>query len=57
MKSWKTNLIGSNTDLGAVKINRGIFQGGSLSPLPLTLILRKMKQGYSFGKGKSKLNI
>ena len=57
MKSWKTNLIGSNTDLGAVKINRGIFQGGSLSPLPLTLILRKMKQGYSFGTGKSKLNI
>ena len=48
MKSWKTNLIGSNADLGAVKINRGIFQGGSLSPLPLTLILRKMKQQVKY---------
>ena len=63
MKNWKTNLICSNTDLGAVKINRGIFQGDSMSPLlfavsllPLALVLRKMKQGYSFGKGKSKLN-
>ena len=33
MKNWKTNLICSNTDLGAVKINRGIFQDDSLSPL------------------------
>ena len=59
----KANLICSNTDLGAVKINHAIFQGDSLSPLryvvcllPLTLVLRHMKQGYSFGKGKSKLN-
>ena len=63
MKNWKTNLICSNTELRAMKINRGIFQGDSLSPLlfvvslrSLTLILRKMKQGYSFGKGKSNLN-
>ena len=48
MKNWKTNLICSNTDLGAVKINRGIFQGHSLLPLlfvvsflPLTLVLLK----------------
>ena len=46
-----------------MKINRGIFQGDSLSPLlfvvslrSLTLVLRKIKQGYRFGKGKSKLN-
>ena len=63
MKNWRTNLICSNTDLGAVKINRGIFQGDTLSPLlfvvsllPLKLVLRKMKQGYSFGKGKNNLN-
>ena len=63
MKNWRTNLICSNTDLGAVKISRGIFQGDTLSPLlfvvsllPLKLVLRKMKQGYSFGKGKSNLN-
>ena len=63
MKNWKTNLICSNKDLGAMKINRGIFQGDSLSPLlfvvsllPLAPVLRKMKQGYSFGKEKSKLN-
>ena len=63
MKNWKTNLICSNTELRAMKINRGIFQGDSLSPLlfvvslrSLTLVLRKMKQGYSFGKGKSNLN-
>ena len=33
LENWKTNLICSNTDLGAVKINRGIFQGDSLSPV------------------------
>ena len=26
MKNWKTNLICSNIDLTAVRINRGIFQ-------------------------------
>ena len=30
MKDWKINLICSNIDLGAVKINRRTFQGGSL---------------------------
>ena len=63
MKNWKTNLICSHTDLGAVKISRRIFQGDSFSPLlfavsflPLTLVLRKMKQEHGFGRGKSKLN-
>ena len=63
MEKWKTNLICSNTHLGAVKINCGIFQDESLSLLlfavsllPLTLVLRKMKQRYSISKGKSKLN-
>ena len=40
-----------------------MFQGDSLTPLlfivsllSFTLVLRKMKQEYSFGKRKSKLN-
>ena len=63
MIDWKTELISGDTNLGGVNINRGIFQGDSLSLLlfilsliPLTLVLRRMKQGYSFLKGKSKLN-
>ena len=63
MTGWKTELILGDTNLGRVNINRGIFQGDSLSLLlfilsliPLTLVLRRMKQGYSFLKGKSKLN-
>ena len=49
--------------LGKVNIRWGIFQGYSLSPLlfvvaliPVTIILRTLKQGYSFGKGKERLN-
>ena len=41
-----------------MKTNCGIFQGDSLSPLlfvvsllPLTLVIRKLKQWCSFGKG------
>ena len=63
MKDWKTNLFSGKSPLGAVNINRGNFQGDSLSPLlfvitliPLTLVLRKLKQGYSFGNGKPRLN-
>ena len=63
MIDWKTELISGDTNLAGVNINRGIFQGDSLSLLlfilsliPLTLVLRRMKQGYSFLKGKSKLN-
>ena len=63
MKNFKTNLICSNTDLQTVKINHEILQDDSLPPilfvvslLPLTLVLRKMKQGYYFSKRKSKLN-
>ena len=46
-----------------VEIRRGIFLGGSLSPLlfvlcmvPLSLILRKMKFHYEFGDKKTRLN-
>ena len=47
IKQWNTDLTASNQRLGNVKIERGIFQGDSLSPLlfllvmiPLTLVLR-----------------
>ena len=63
MTDWKTELILGDTNLGRVNINRGIFRGDSLSLLlvilsliPLALVLRQMKQGYSFLKDKSKLN-
>ena len=62
MKNWKTQLAANGADLGTVRIRRGIFQGDSLSPLlfvtsmiPVTIILRSLKQGYSLDK-KSKIN-
>ena len=62
MIDQKTALISGHMNLSEVNINRGIFQGVSLSHLvfiisliPLTLVLRRTKQGYSFQKGKSKL--
>ena len=49
MDLWTLSLTASGEDLGDVEVNRGIFQGGSLSPLlfvlsmfPLSLILRKV---------------
>ena len=60
MKDWKTNLFSGKSPLGAVNINRGTFQGASMlfviTLIPLTLVLRRLKQGYSFGKGKPRLN-
>ena len=62
MKNWKTQLTANGADLGTVQIKRGIFQGDSLSPLlfvtsliPVTIILRSLKQGYSLDK-KTKIN-
>ena len=59
----KTELISADINLGEVTINRCLFPGDSLSTLlfvisliSLTLVLRWMKQRYSFQKGKSKLN-
>ena len=46
-------ICSGNSELGEVEIKRGIFRGGSLSPLvfalaliPLSLILRKIKAAY-----------
>ena len=64
VKNWKTSLICSNTELGAVDINRGIFQGDSLPPLlivlsllTLALVLRKIKLGYSYSKEEQRKGI
>ena len=55
MDEWKTVLTSNGEDLGEVNINRGIFQGDSLSPLlfiivmiPLTVILRRENLGYKW---------
>ena len=63
MEKWKVMLCSGNSELGAVGIKRGIFQGDSLSPLvfvlaliPLSLILRKAKVAYEFLESKEKIN-
>ena len=63
MKAWRVELTCGEHILGEVKINRGIFQGETLSPLlfviemvPLNHILRKSKVGYEFSKVKEKVN-
>ena len=63
MQSWRTVLFSGKKKLGKVNIKRGIFLGDSLSTLlfvvaliPVTIILRTLKQEYSFGKGKESLN-
>ena len=63
MTQWKTELTAGNQVLGEVCIKRGIFQWDSLSPLlsvlaliPLTLMSRKVKAGYSLGNGLPTIN-
>ena len=63
MAKWNTELMVNGEKLGSVKIRRGIFQGDSLSPLlfvlaliPLTFVLRRVKAGYSLGKGRMSIN-
>ena len=63
MPSSRTVLFSGKNVPGKVNISRVIFQGELLSPLlfvvsliPVTIILRTLKQGYSFGKGNERLN-
>ena len=63
MKKWKTELTSRGQQLGVVNIDRGIFQGDSLSPLlfilcmvPISLVLRRSRAGYEWGGREYKIN-
>ena len=63
LELWQTTLVANNQQLGTVKINRGIFQGDSSSPLlfvmaliPLTVVLRSKGMGYRLTKEGPELN-
>ena len=63
IEKWRVMLCAGNSELRDIDINRGIFQGDSLSPLvfvlaliPLSLILRKTKTAYEFSGNKKKVN-
>ena len=63
MEGWKVELTAEGQVLTEVKIQRGIFQGDSLSPLlfvigmmPLNHILRNTKGGYKFARSQEKIN-
>ena len=63
MKNWKLLLTSNGSDLCEVDVNRGIFQGDSLSPLifvicmiPLSLLSRKAKASYEWRGKEFKLN-
>ena len=63
MQILRTVLLSGKNRLEKINKKRGIFQGDFLTPLllvvaliPVTVILRTMKQGNSFGKEKERLN-
>ena len=63
IKNWERELTAAGQTQIEVKIQRGIFQGDSFSPLlfviammPLNYILKKYTGGYKFTKSKEKIN-
>ena len=63
MKTWRVELTAGGRRLAEAKIQSGIFQGDTLSPLlfiiammPLNHILRKCTAGYKFSRSLEKVN-
>ena len=56
-------LLAGKEESGQVNIQRGIFQGECLSPLPfviyllpISIVLRKCRAGYPFERGQEEVN-
>ena len=63
MKMWKTEVTVNNVVIGECNIQRGIFQGDSLSPLlfviamiPLSRMLNKLSCGYQLEKDGQRIS-
>ena len=63
MKTWRVELTAGGRSIAETKIQRGIFQGDSRSPLlfiiammPLNHVLRKCVAGYKLGRSQEKIN-
>ena len=63
MENWRVQLKAGWKSLAEVKIQRGIFQGDSLSPhlfiiamMPLNHMLKKCTGGYKFTNSQEKIN-
>ena len=63
IKNWKVELTLGGETLSEVKVNRGMSQGDSVSPIlfvitliPLSILLRDMKAGCMLGEVWGKIN-
>ena len=63
MKTWRVELTAGGRSMAETKIQRGIFQGYSLSPLlfiiammPPNHLLRKCTAGYKLSRLQEKIN-